>query len=688
MKNKFSIAMSLAVIVAMLLTSLALAAELVTAEVTGTGNDVTVTQGTSVTSSINLSATGAISCAITSGSPSTATVDTSYSLNSSGALTTGSPSSAFQFYSDGVVQGNPQANNCGVTWDTGSTPYSVTATFSAAATTPIGNYTVTLQDSSAGTTDTADVTNPSVSGGKLGDTIPTTITVHVVAPVVTDSTPPVITKTIMGTLGNNGWYTSNVSVDWTVSDPESSFTTVGCADTTISSDTSGTTSSCSATSAGGTSSDSVTIKRDATAPTSVSGAPDRAPDNGTWYNNAVNVVFTGTDAPSGIASCTSTNYSGPDGAGVTVSGSCTDNAGNSSTTVASSAFDYDNTAPTAALSVTAGTAGANGWYTSNVTVSTSGADSVSGVTCSDDQYLTTETAGTEFNGSCTNGAGLSTDAAPLTVKLDKTGPSASLSAAGTLGDNNWYTSNVTISTSGSDSISDPTTCTADQSQTTDTASATFNGSCTNDAGLSTDAASLTIKRDATAPTSISFVGGPDAGGSYYFGSVPSAPTCTADGAISGLASCVVSGYATTVGSQTMTATAKDNAGNVGTASRSYTVLAWTLTGFYAPVDMNSVYNIVKGGSTVPLKFEVFAGATELTATSAIKSFVQTKIACDGSSPTDEIEVVTTGGTSLRYDATAGQFIQNWQTPKQPGTCYRVTMTTQDGSFLTAFFKLK
>ena len=51
-------------------------------------------------------------------------------------------------------------------------------------------------------------------------------------------------------------------------------------------------------------------------------------------------------------------------------------------------------------------------------------------------------------------------------------------------------------------------------------------------------------------------------------------------------------------------------------------------------------------------------------------------------------MVSTGGTSLRYDSTAGQFIQNWQTPKLPGVCYIVTMTTDDGSSLTANFKLK
>ena len=121
----------------------------------------------------------------------------------------------------------------------------------------------------------------------------------------------------------------------------------------------------------------------------------------------------------------------------------------------------------------------------------------------------------------------------------------------------------------------------------------------------------------------------------------------------------------------------------------FAITGWTLNGFYNPVDMSGVYNIVKGGSTVPLKFNVYAGTTQQTSTSAIASFTQTKIACDGSSPTDEIEVTTTGGTSLRYDGGAGgQFIQNWQTPKQAGQCYRVTMTTQDGSTIRAFFKLK
>jgi hypothetical protein len=118
------------------------------------------------------------------------------------------------------------------------------------------------------------------------------------------------------------------------------------------------------------------------------------------------------------------------------------------------------------------------------------------------------------------------------------------------------------------------------------------------------------------------------------------------------------------------------------------VLAWTLRGFYKPTDMSGVLNSVKNGATVPLKLQVFAGASELTNTSYVQGLSAKKISCDTSAPIDDIEVTATGGTSLRYDGTAGQFIFNWQTPKSAGACYAVTMTTNDGPSLTANFKLK
>jgi hypothetical protein len=319
--------------------------------------------------------------------------------------------------------------------------------------------------------------------------------------VAADTTPPVVTPNVTGTQGNNNWYTSNVSVTWTVSDPDTTVTsTTGCGPSSVTSDTAGVTFTCQATSGGGTSSQSVTIKRDATAP-NVTLSFGRTPDHNGWYTSPVTISANGTDGMSGIASCGSSTYSGPDDASASVSRSCSDDAGNSAS--ASGTLKYDATGPTANLSVTAGTAGSNGWYTSNVTVHTSGTDAVSGpVTCTGDQSQTTETSGHVFNGSCTNDAGVSTNAAPLNVKLDKTAPTAVALAvtAGTLGANGWYTSEVTLQTSGSEDMSTPLTCTADQHQTTESIGTTFNGSCTNDAGLTTNAIAKSIKLDKSGPS--------------------------------------------------------------------------------------------------------------------------------------------------------------------------------------------
>ena len=592
-------------------------------------------------------------------------------------------------------------------------------------------------------------------------------------PFKVDLTDPVIEFVSRTPANDNGWNNDDVIVTWSCSDAVSGVVAAEVSQT-VSEEGLGQSATGTCTdNAGRTASGIVEdINIDKTAPIAAA-TPDRPFDHNHWYNHAVTISFDGTDALSGIDSCSlSATYNGPDSTTASESGICTDKAGN--TAPASFGFKFDKTGPSAALAVTAGTPGTNGWYTSDVTVATSGSDSISDpvtcsadqqqttettgsefngsctndaglttdaaplsvkldktgpsaalavtagtpgtngwytsdvtvatsgsdsisdpVTCSADQQQTTETTGSEFNGSCTNDAGLTTDAAPLSVKLDKTGPSAALAVtAGTPGTNGWYTSDVTVATSGSDSISDPVTCSADQQQTTETTGSEFNGSCTNDAGLTTDAAPLSVKLDKTAPTGIAFVGGGiTEGASYYYGFVPAGPSgCTADGSISGLASCSVTGFLMTVGPHTITANAVDQAGNHAQAFLNYHVLKWTLKGFFAPVDMRStsapgLWNTVKGGSTVPLKFQIFAGSTELTDVADITSFTAASVSCATSDPTETaVEVTTTGGTVLRY--TGGQFIQNWQTPKAAGKCYVTTVTTADGSWLSAYFKLK
>lgn len=239
-----------------------------------------------------------------------------------------------------------------------------------------------------------------------------------------DSTPPSITPVITGALGSNGWYISpTVGVTWTVTDAESPVTsTTGCGPTTITAD-GATTLTCSATSAGGTASASVTIKHDATAPV-VTATPDRAPDHNGWYNHALTITFAGTDATSGIDACApALVYSGPDNASASVSGACTDVAGNSAS--APLDFQYDATAPTI---TGAGVPPPNGegWNNTAVTISFTCADATSGVAaCTAPVTVSGEGANQQVHGTVADNAGNSSFF-DVFVNIDLTNPTATI----------------------------------------------------------------------------------------------------------------------------------------------------------------------------------------------------------------------------------------------------------------------
>ena len=117
-----------------------------------------------------------------------------------------------------------------------------------------------------------------------------------------DSTPPLIVPTVTGTLGTNGWYTSNVTVSWSVSDPETGIaSSTGCGLTILTTDTPGTLT-CSATNGAGLSSSlPVTVKIDQTPAVITPTVTGQLGSNG-WYTGPVTVSWNVTDAQSGITS--------------------------------------------------------------------------------------------------------------------------------------------------------------------------------------------------------------------------------------------------------------------------------------------------------------------------------------------------------------------------------------------------
>jgi hypothetical protein len=152
-----------------------------------------------------------------------------------------------------------------------------------------------------------------------------------------------VTPAVSGPPGDNGWYVGNVVVNWSIT-PTGYTVDFGCAPSTlIATDTAGKKVECQATLGPDTSYASVTIKRDATPP-AVSANGDRSADAGGFYNHSLTATWTGVDPTSGIASCTSTPYAGPDGTAISLTGTCKDKAGNVSAPV-SFVFNYDATPP-------------------------------------------------------------------------------------------------------------------------------------------------------------------------------------------------------------------------------------------------------------------------------------------------------------------------------------------------------
>jgi hypothetical protein len=133
---------------------------------------------------------------------------------------------------------------------------------------------------------------------------------------VLDSTPPAVAPVLSPAApdGANGWYHSNVSVSWNVSDPDSPVgSQTGCAAQTVSSDGVATLP-CSALSAGGTTDAPLTIQRDSVPPA----PPTFSGIAATTYALAAvppagAVGCTSSDATSGIASCVVSGYSATPG---------------------------------------------------------------------------------------------------------------------------------------------------------------------------------------------------------------------------------------------------------------------------------------------------------------------------------------------------------------------------------------
>ncbi len=467
----------------------------------------------------------------------------------------------------------------------------------------------------------------------------------VLVSVLADTTPPVVTPEVSGLLGNDGWYRGDVTVAWSVEDPESAITSSsGCATSTVTSDTAGTTFTCVATSAGGSTTQSVTVKRDASPPVASATRSPEAHAAG-WNNTEVTVTFSGTDDTSGVASCTAPAVVG-EGGGQSATGTCTDVAGNVSAPVSVTDINVDLSAAVVTVTVSAAP-DASGWYTSPVTVqftcSDTGGSGLAPGSCPDDLLVDSDGTTTIPSYTVTDLAGnVSAATEVIVLHVDRVAPSTTAMAAPAPNGNGWNNTAVTVTFSGTDATSGDVSCDAPVTLG-EGAGQSVSGTCTDVAGNESEPASVMgINVDLTAPE-VTLTGAVD--GATYTASAAPTPVCTSVDALSGIATAATLTVSGSLATVTATcAGAVDRAGNVGPViSVTYTV-TYAFCGFAQPL-LVPVQQF-KSGSTIPVKFclrDAF-GAPVTTATGVVEAYVNG---------------VLQGTEAIRY--TGGQYIANVQT---------------------------
>ena len=329
---------------------------------------------------------------------------------------------------------------------------------------------------------------------------------------------PSCTLASSGTVGNNGWYRSNVNIKMT---SNSSYVTnknvnnTNNDNYTLTSDTKGTTIKGTVTNeAGLTGNCSISVKKDTEAPSCNVNASGTMGQNN-WYISNVSMSLSATDSTSGVASyglnANSKSYNSRnsqsltwDTSGITYYGIVSDNAGNQRD--CSKWVKRLATVPSCSVNVS-GTKGWNDWYTSDINASVSSSSayvSSKRITNnnSSNYRINWDTNGATITGEVVNAAGLKGSCSRFVKRLTQT-PSCSVNVSGTKGWNDWYTSNVYASiNSPSAHISSKVITNNNFSNytlTSDTNGTTISGRVTNEAGISGTCSSW-VKKDTTRPS--------------------------------------------------------------------------------------------------------------------------------------------------------------------------------------------
>lgn len=507
-----------------------------------------------------------------------------------------------------------------------------------------------------------------------------------------DKTKPTVTGSLSATANGKGWFNADVTATFSCADQDGLSGILSCPAAKVLAEGANQSAGGTAIDAADNTSDAFSITGinvDKTSPTLSGAATVAANDNG-WYRGDVTVKWTAGDALSGIngappADSTITS----EGDALSTSASVSDQAGNTvSTTV--KGIKIDRHAPST------GATAPSGWQGSDVTVKFSATDNLSGVAGT---FYTVDGGAQQAGSSVSvtsegthkvaywsvDNAGNTETAGTVTVLVDKTAPTITGKATTSPNAAGWYSAPVTVQFDCKDAVSGIASCQPDTTLAAQGANSAT-GTAVDNAGNKGTTTVGGINVDTVAP--IVTIGGVTDGAKYTVGSVPTA-TATATDGTSGVASPATGtrtgGTANGVGTFTYTATATDKAGNVGTATVTYTVVyGYGTTLFLQPVNdtahqtglATSVFN---AGQTIPMKFQLKNAAGQvIQAGSAPKWLNPVKGSATAAAVNEGAYTAPeTVGATYGWDGT--QYSYNWKTDKtQAGSYYRVGVTLDDG----------
>jgi hypothetical protein len=343
------------------------------------------------------------------------------------------------------------------------------------------------------------------------------------------------------------------------------------------------------------------------------------------------------------------------------------------------------------------------WYGANVAVPCTASDSDSPPAIPASFSLSTSVASDIETASASTGTQVVCDSAatpncvtvgPYTFKVDLKAPVVSCGSA----DSSWHATNQSVSctaTDGGSGLADGGDSSFEISTSVpdgvaDASAFTDSRVVDDNVGNASTAGPVgPFKIDREDPT-ITIASPPD-GATYVLGDSIEAVFDCDDGSGSGISTCVgdvADGSdidTSSVGGHTFTVDAEDNVENKNTLTHDYSVI-YDWSGFFAPVDNQPTFNVVKAGQSIPMKFSLNGDH----GMGIIEAGYPTSksITCDTDADWDSLELVATAGASgLNYDATADQYNFIWKTDKAwANACRQFVLKLEDGTYHRANFK--